>query len=338
MRRIVICTDGTWNEPDQKNEGFDVRRPSNVVKVARGVLPVTSDGVSQIVYYDQGVGTHSFVDKLLGGATGVGLVDNILQAYRFLVHNYQFGDQIYLFGFSRGAYTARSLSGLINAIRLLRKDQVYWLPEGYELYRSKATQATLKKYRTLNKSTIPPIEAVCVWDTVGAVGIPIGFLKEISRRKYSFHDQILSSNVDHGYHALAIDEKRDSFEPTLWLGKSRSDQILEQIWFAGVHSGIGGGYRDDGLADCALHWMVEKASSHGLEFNKRYLNHFKADPLDTFYESRKNFYKLTAKHIRPINHSKTRGESVHSTAIERYNSEKVEYQPSNLSKYIKKNL
>ncbi len=131
MRRLVICADGTWNSPDQELDGYDLRKPSNVVKLSRAVKPIGDDGTSQIVFYDTGVGTQDFVDKLVGGATGVGLSQNIIQAYRFLVNNFHSSDQIFLFGFSRGAYTVRSLSGLIDRIGLLPKSQEYWFPEGY---------------------------------------------------------------------------------------------------------------------------------------------------------------------------------------------------------------
>jgi len=337
MRRLILCLDGTWNEPDKKSSGYDVRRPTNVVKIARSIRPVDEQGNSQIVYYDEGVGTHNRTDKILGGLSGIGIVDNILEAYRFLVHNYEAGDKIFLFGFSRGAYTARSLSGLVNSIGLLPKNNVYWLPEGYELYRQEAKPDVLENYRNKYKSIVPEIEAICVWDTVGALGIPIGFIQEISRRKYAFHDTELSSNVNNAFHALAIDEKRESFKPTLWSKKAKKSQAMEQMWFSGVHSGIGGSYRNDGLANCTLNWMVEKVSPLGLEFDTDYLSFFKSNPLGPMYESRTGMYKLLPKHIRPIGTKKTQNESVYSGVKQRTASKKHKYKPTNFLQYLKAN-
>lgn len=337
MRRLILCMDGTWNEPDKASSDYDVRRPTNIVKIARAVKPVDDKGISQIVYYDEGVGTHNRTDKILGGLSGIGIVDNILEAYRFLVHNFQPGDEIYLFGFSRGAFTARSLSGLINAIGLLPKNNAYWLPEGYELYRKQANDNKLTNYRNEYNSVIPDIEAICVWDTVGALGIPLGFIQELSRRKYAFHDTELSANVKNGFHALAIDEKREAFKPTLWSKKAHNSQIMEQMWFSGVHSGIGGSYRNDGLANCTLNWMVEMLTPLGLQFDKKYLSFFKSNPLGPMYESRKGMYRLLPKHIRPMGTKKMHNESLYSGVHKRVKRKDPKYKPKNLIEYLKAN-
>lgn len=184
-RRLVVCCDGTWNQPNKTYV-------TNVVKVARNVLQTiesgsssTQNNVSQVVYYDSGVGTAGFVDSLTGGGFGHGLELNIEQCYRFLIHNYQPGDKIYIFGFSRGAYTARSLVGLIRQCSILKKENAHLLQEGYDSYRSaeiKPSSPDSVKWRKKNSHTMPVIEFLGVWDTVGALGIPAN--RVISIPKY----------------------------------------------------------------------------------------------------------------------------------------------------------
>ena len=174
-KRLVICCDGTWNEPDQEvhDNPADETEPTNVLKIVRGLAPVDREQVPQVVYYDTGVGTQGPADKYVGGGLGGGLSENIQQAYRFFANNWREGDEIFLFGFSRGAYTVRS---------------------------------------------------------------------------------------------LAVDERRRPFQPDLWTGAPANGQTIEQVWFAGVHSNIGGGYRDCGLSNIALAWMAgrgARASCHG---------------------------------------------------------------------------
>lgn len=329
MRRLIYCADGTWNSPDQELDTYDLRKPSNVVKLSRAILPISPNGTSQVVFYDTGVGTHNFVDKLVGGATGAGLSDNIIQGYRFLASNYHPGDEIYLFGFSRGAYTVRSLAALIANIGLLPNHQEYWLPEGYELYRSQATRKQFREYRVLNKSRTPSIRMVGVWDTVGALGIPVGILSAIGQRKFQFHDVSLPTAVEHAYHALAIDETRIDFAPSIW-NRKLTTQTVEQAWFPGVHTNIGGGYADNGLANHALHWMVSKADILGLAFDYDYLTHYEPDHLGTIYRSRKGFYRLKQPHIRAIGLGVE--ETLHeSVKLREYDD--ARYKPSNVAKY-----
>lgn len=332
MRRLIICADGTWNSPDQELDEYDLRKPTNVVKLSRAITPVSANGVSQVVFYDTGVGTQNFVDKLVGGATGVGLSENIIQCYRFLVNNYQDGDQVFLFGFSRGAYTVRSLGGLISKIGLLPKSQEYWLPEGYDLYRSTAKAEKLAKYRRLNKSRDITICMIGVWDTVGALGIPVGILSAIGKDKYQFHDVSLPTPVEHAYQALAVDEQRVDFAPSVW-NKKRANQTLEQMWFPGVHTNIGGGYADNGIANHTLHWMIEKARNLGLEVDSRYLDHFIPDHNGVIYQSRKGFYRLKKPFIRPIGTGIE--ESLHDSVTNKERSDR-KYRPINVKAYRSK--
>ena len=267
-KKLVICCDGTWNTPERDNT-------TNVVKVTRAIKPRDGRGNDQVVFYEWGIGTGNRVDKAIGGTTGRGLNRNIREAHRFLAHNYASGDSLYFFGFSRGAYTVRSLAGMIHNCGLLRKEHSGRIVEAFEMYRSR-----LKRFHPDERdavefkkafSRLVKIKFLGVWDTVGALGIPL--LGRLARQsKYGFHDTKLSPIIENAYHALAIDEKRTPFRPAIWKIK-RGRLRTAQPWFAGVHSDVGGGYKDDhGLADVTLYWMTERAAECGLEFNERTLN------------------------------------------------------------------
>lgn len=335
MRKIIISCDGTWNGPDQASKKFNVRKPTNIVKITRALKPLSDDGSSQICYYDSGVGTGNLFDKYVGGSTGKGLEKNIMEAYRFLVNNYNPGDEVFFYGFSRGAYTVRSLSGLINSIGLLPKNQDYWFPEGYRLYQKRAVISDRKKFIKQNNCKEMPIKMIGVFDTIGALGVPVGFLNKISKKKHSFHNVNVSPNVLHAYHALAIDEHRKAFKPAIWKNK-KSEQTLEQVWFPGVHTNIGGGYDDDGLANSALNWIVEKSEGLGLSFDHKYLKYFKSFPDDTLYESKKDMYRFAGDYPRPICSYINGNESINKSVYERWNSKnkKIKYKPDNLAAYF----
>ncbi|MBL4667470.1 MAG: DUF2235 domain-containing protein, partial [Sneathiella sp.] len=267
--------DGTWNEPEEKSESVhDKDEPTNVLKIIRGVQPVDPKGVTQIAYYQTGVGTGGVFDKIIGGGLGTGLSDNIMEAYRFIANNHVDGDEIFLFGFSRGAYSARALAGLIGAVGLLAKEHLAYLPEIYEYYRTPPEERDGSSGDELLKSLSPlprkdiPIEFIGVWDTVGALGAPTPFLKKWTHKSVGFHDTELGKDVRNAFHALAISERRRSFKPDLWTGKEGPDQKVEQVWFAGVHSNVGGSYQRTVLSNGSLKWMVEKAQQCGLSFNK----------------------------------------------------------------------
>ena len=260
-KRIIICCDGTWNEPDEI--------PTNITKLVRAISPQSPDGVHQVVFYDQGVGTGGSIDKFIGGAFGSGLEKNVLDCYRFLIHNYQLGDEIYTFGFSRGAYTARAFIGLIHAVGLLEKSTLDKLKQAYKYYRTEPDKRPEGHYEDNYR---PEIRMVGVFDTVGALGAPTPLLGKFTRNWVGFFNTRICAQVKYAYHALALDERRAPFQPDLWTGSLQDDQYMEQCWFAGAHSDIGGGYAECGLSDIALQWMVDKAMALGLEFNQRYLD------------------------------------------------------------------
>ncbi len=308
MRRLIVCADGTWNTPDETDDDKPV--PTNVVKIQRAIKAVAGDGVSQIAYYHSGVGTHGFLDRVAGGVTGEGLDQNILDCYEFLVSNYVPGDELYFFGFSRGAYTVRSLSGLIRNSGIVKAVYASMAPEAFSLYRDRDPakhpngQAATAFRAAFSYET--PIQCIGVWDTVGALGIPIGIFQQLSEAQYSFHDVSLSSRVLNAFHALAIDEQRKPFAPTLWTQpKADADakaNWLEQAWFPGVHSNVGGGYVDTGLSDVAFDWMIERVRARcPLEFDDAYITgHVKPSCLGTLYDSMSAAYKALGPHIRSI--------------------------------------
>jgi uncharacterized protein (DUF2235 family) len=272
-KKLVVCCDGTWNVPDEVHGG--VAAPTNVAKLALGVA--TGGDSGQLLFYEPGVGTRPD-EHLLGGAFGLGLSRNVLNAYEFLCENYDQGDTLFLFGFSRGAYTARSLGGLIRNCGILRRDNVGRAEEAFAFYRDRTSHThpsaiASQLFRSMYAYDDEDIHFIGVWDTVGALGIPddLPGWEELGRRitnwqeLWGFHDTQLSSHVRFAYHALAIDEQRKPFRPTLWTSDDASDQTVEQVWFAGVHTEVGGGARDPALSDIALLWMVEKAVACGLE-------------------------------------------------------------------------
>lgn len=332
MKRIVVCADGTWNKPDQVDRGK--RKPTNVVKTARGVKPRSTDGVVQIVSYYDGVGTSWGLDKIAGGGFGVGLSANIVDAYQFLVLNYEPGDEIFLFGFSRGAYTVRSLAGLLDKIGLLPKENAFFIPDGYQLYRETKSEQEIEAFRGEYNCRQGLIKFIGVWDTVGALGIPVGLFKSFNR-KYQFHEVGLAENIQHAYQALAIDERRRPFQPSLWSLPNGSTQTLEQVWFPGVHSNIGGGYNKDGLANAALHWIKEKAASLGLEFDEKFLGHYRPWHRHEMRESMTLMYWLLIPKWRVIGEMQNGNEFVHKSAFKRMDSV-VDYKPKNLLAYIEK--
>jgi len=334
-KNIVICCDGTWNTADQ--HAGELPTPTNVIKTARAVLAEHPDGTPQVVFYLQGVGTNRGLDRITGGAFGIGLSRNVQEAYRFIVHNLAEGDRLFVFGFSRGAYTARSLCGLIRKAGVLTKQHSDLVPDAYRLYKQRnlhPDDPPAVRFREQHARETP-IHFLGVWDTVGALGIPGGKLRWLTAWRYQFHDVQLSKIVRNAFHALAIDEKRRAFRPTLWSAKSTPGQRVEQVWFAGVHSNVGGGYPEAGLADEAFTWMKDRSEECGLAFARVYLDeHVRANPMGTLHESRVGFYRLSRPYARPMGAAAPDNETVHPSALHRHATEAADYRPANLGMYI----
>ncbi len=300
MKRIVICCDGTWNTPDEEEHGQSCA--TNVAKMAELTAPQDANGVPQITYYHDGVGSGNLGDKIVGGAFGVGLSRNIEDCYRFLVANYVDGDEIWLFGFSRGAYTARSIVGLIRNSGLLRKQHLEKFPLAYQLYRDRSKEThpdeqVATQFKT-QFSHAPDIRFLGLWDTVGSLGVPDHVLSKFLGNMWNFHDVTLSSIVKSAYHALAIDERRSDFKPCVWDGTNTDER--QQVWFAGVHSDVGGGYPEAGLSDCALSWMMCKAEVCGLTLDRVNVD-VRPDPSAEIHDSKSGFFNLKPDYVRPVN-------------------------------------
>jgi len=266
-KKIIVSFDGTWNTPDVKSE-IRGSKSTNVWKLHAALSTRDKDSIIQHKWYDQGVGTDWY-DRISGGAFGVGLSEKILDGYRHLASSYELGDSVYIFGFSRGAYTARSLVGLIRNAGLLKTEHLDLAREAYGLYRTRDESAdsdSAQLFRT-SFSRIIDIHMLGIWDTVGALGVPLESFDWFNKSYYEFHDTELSSIVHNAFHALAIDEWRKNYQCTLWDPKSKPNQRMEQVWFSGAHANIGGGYPDSSLSDIALTWMINKAMECGLAFD-----------------------------------------------------------------------
>lgn len=276
-RRLIVCSDGTWQD-------LAKNYPTNVVKMAQAIQPLDSFNnhhIHQIVYYDEGLGTkqidtgHSLIDTLIkigGGALGLGIDHKIQDAYRFLCLNYETDDEIYLFGFSRGAYTVRCLAGLIYNSGLLHRKFIRKVPKAYELYREKQNPDNAPNgknsidFRNQYGQQVP-IKALCCWDTVASLGIPDFIhsvkLDEKFNERYRFYDSTVNPTIEKAFHAVAIDEIRKVFDVTR-MESSKENQVI-QVWFPGGHGCVGGGCKQEcGLSDAALLWMMEQVEQLGL--------------------------------------------------------------------------
>ena len=331
-KTLFICTDGTWNTADQKDDG--VLSPSNVARMARIILSTPQ----QLTWYDEGVGTRNWLDRITGGAFGHGLFENIQQAYRFVVENYQPDDKLVLFGFSRGAYTARSLAGLIGKVGILRKKYVNNIDRVYRIYRKHdANPDEIAAYSEQFCHPQRDIHFLGVWDTVGSLGIPLKSLNWITSWLYKFHDTNLSPHVKHAFHAVAVDEKRRSFIPTLWLAESLcDDQVVEQRWFAGVHSNIGGSYKEKGLSDITLRWMLDKLEEYvpDVKLDDEYIQRtVEPDYRDKLHESRGKLYisSWIKPHIRDTRRKNICNQIIDDSVYRRMDCDQCDYQPKNIS-------
>jgi uncharacterized protein (DUF2235 family) len=352
-RRLIICCDGTWNKPESSCGDWDEKEVcTNVLKTVRSIEAVASDGTDQIVYYESGVGTGGIFDRFVGGFAGYGIKRNIERAYRFLANNYRDGDEIWCFGFSRGAFTVRSLIGLINTVGLVRPQDMQYFPHLYAYYRKDAAERKKDRHREQvsqlrEKSVKPSTTFLGVWDTVGALGAPTPLLGPITRWLWvGFHDTE-ARNILYAYHALAIDERRKPFAPSVWTKKDSTCLEMQQVWFPGAHSNVGGGYSNTCLSDTALRWMLRHAELRGLELRKGWDSipdeidpRWDVDPENSFklyYRIASFFYgwkyprPLAGKH-RDVAKQKYEAcdEFIHESAVKRHEKGLKTYNPDNL--------
>ncbi len=346
MKRLVICCDGTWQQ-------LSSSYPTNVVKIAQAVKPIAQDGISQIVYYGEGIGTTSGeLDKLTGGAFGWGIDQSIKNAYRFLCLNYVEGDEIYLFGFSRGAYTVRSLAGFIYCSGLLNRQQISHIPEAYELYRDRKSypsDSASKEFRSKYGENVP-ITVLGCWDTVGELGVPDQIpllpIDDWINAKYKFHDTQLNRKIQNAFHAVAMDERSKAFDVTRMRVSDNAATKLSQVWFPGTHGCVGGGTEDlRGLSDGALQWMMERTKQVGLDFDPTLVELGVEPDYSTLFSSKVDaIYKLAGVISRQILDPKDASakfdraffdDSIDLSTKQRWKLANANYRPENLIPYDK---
>jgi uncharacterized protein (DUF2235 family) len=321
-KRIAYCADGTWDK---------AKSQTNVYKIYKALL--TTGG--QYPIYDDGVGSDGNpLVMFLGGAFGTGLWQKIKDGYTKIAHLYEQGDDLYIFGFSRGAFTARSLAGMIAACGLPTanfSDDMVNL--AFDAYRDPANRpAKLQKLAPWSMFAAD-IKMVGVWDTVGSLGIPSVFGR-VDPIKYGFLDTSLNPKIKNAFQALAMDERREQFMPTLWTGTPALDQHVEQIWFTGAHSDVGGGEPDQGpgveeLSDIPFSWMIEKARNLGLQVDEGVAQQY-ANPLAAQYAMNKFHESWNVGWGIPVRRRIAKDAAIANSVAVRCQVD-PEWRPSNLS-------
>jgi uncharacterized protein (DUF2235 family) len=356
-KRLALFLDGTWNT---------VSDNTNVWRMRALIAAQSADGAEQRAYYSTGLGTK-FGERLRGGAFGRGINTAIISAYEWLIENYADGDEIFIFGFSRGAYTARSLSGFIAKCGLLQSGAPLGVNQLYKRYRTKdmRTIMTLHEAQSradfsdeetwmLNYARVVPIKFVGIYDTVGALGVPFPLFRKLFGGTYQFLNTGLRVTNDYAFHAIAIDEHRKPFSPTLWTTKNavnarpRPLEKTEQRWFVGAHSNVGGGCFTDPLAQRPLDWLAGKAESLGLAFKASFdvpdeAKGKIADSFACFMWGLYRILRLGRRYYRGIGvppkkegpEAKTINETIDHTVFARLQSD-ASYRPPNLLAWAKK--
>ena len=313
-KNIVICCDGTNSPFGGVN-----------TNVAHLFERVGADDAHQYSRYEPGVGTFGAdlfsvnigrtLGKLLGAAFGYGLKQNLENAYRYVVECYDPGDRLFIFGFSRGAFTARSLASLVDQYGVLDRRDLDQVRDQISAYLADETP--------VHGACSAPIgrcapHFVGVWETVGALGLLL--------RLRRFKHNRLSPGVATAVQALAVDERRACFKPTLWdeaaLGKNQS---VRQVWFAGVHADVGGGYRDRDLAAITLDWMLEHAERSGLRLQPQGIDRSAGNPAGRMHRSYRALWPLLGHHMRAI----AADADIHVSVRQRRRS-RPDYAPENL--------
>lgn len=320
-KTLIFCADGTWNGPDQDDDNDRSPDFTNVYKLFLGLEgelspetirdadeqeKILTEGGKpvQVAKYIHGVGdSRNPIRKIMGGAFGAGTITRIVRGYTFISRNYEAGDAIVLTGFSRGAYTARALAGLIASEGLLAKkltkdkELAYrWGAKAWYRYRSRAKGASKPSFlkrlaeamadlpafvsaddlKDQHLVPVQTIKAVAVWDTVGSLGLP-NYEDDERVDAFRFADNRLSNKVEWGFHAISLDEQRVDFVPTMWENRKNVVQVL----FPGAHADVGGGYttkdNESGLSNGALLWMVDQLKGIGVQISNSITASNKAD-------------------------------------------------------------
>lgn len=391
-KNIVLCSDGTGNSGGKGNNTNVWRIYKSIDLQSYRTTPVNPP-IEQCAFYDDGVGTDRMkLLKLIGGAFGFGLSRNVKQLYATLAANFEPGDHIYMFGFSRGAFTVRTLAGLITTCGIVdRRDPEEdrflddaelnkRVDQAYQAYRSKYTaglslpwdqsqhrrdlkhldasafrqqygvkvsQHQYQDYENIygeySEEKIVPIRFIGVWDTVDAVGFPIDAVADFWNEniyQFKFSDHALSPWVNEAYHALSIDDERRSFHPLLFNESDpRDEKRIQQVWFAGVHSNVGGGYPKQGMAHVTLNWMMAKAVAAGLRFDEYHQQAFQAaaNIHDKLYDSRSGisiYYRYQPRDIKKLcSNEGVAPVRIHISSFHRILARTENYAPGNMSAF-----
>lgn len=348
-KSIVIFADGTGNKGGYTPD-------SNVYKTYNGIELHTAN---QISHYDNGVGTSANkIWHALSGAFGFGFQRNVRDLYRFLAMNYEEGDKVYLFGFSRGAATVRAFLGFIHCCGLVKgKNLSYkkleeYTEDAFIAYRdSLSDPKKAERFRNhKNSHNIIDIHFVGVWDTVSALGLStwfdrLGFVSTVFDKifklidsvievfwKHRFYQYELTNNIKNAYQALALDDARSAFKPMVWDEKNFNGTV-EQVWFAGMHSNVGGGYKRQGLANVALYWMLLRAADKGLVFRPGFVEKAMEDANvnGRLYDSRDGLAALYPFHPREIEvlcfGKLNEPVKIHDTVFDRIQMKTANYAP-----------
>lgn len=371
-RELSVAPDGPSTPTEQLREHTRERRaegkikPSNPLKMSRAVPAIDATGMRQVVHYDRGVGSLGRYpgaanwllaawDRAIGGYAGAGFEEQVADAVRFLADNYLPGDEVFIFGFSRGASAARAVTHVLDWIGgVPDKRDVYYLPHLFNAYlkvrgAGDATQTIAainarRPNRPPLKIVPVPVTMLGVYDTVLSLG---GRFRLAGRRTTGGRSAFLvpdtpAACVDHAVQALAIDEQRLDFRAEVWQRPSRPGQQLEQAWFAGRHSNVGGGMPHDGLANIPLHWMVNHAEALGLRFDPAFLRYYRPLPTAEMGRPPSRFNVLldvlrlgaSKRRRRLVGQPETANLTVHRTVLVRYSRPACEYAPENLLAYL----
>lgn len=342
MKRLIISCDGTG-----KSGG--VGKSSNVWLLHNLISPADDEGIEQVKYYDAGIGSSGVNSwKTFAGLFGWGLNANLREALLFLAQHYQDGDEIYLFGYSRGAYTVRALASIIKASGILPRS-IFATKSASD--RDGLAKACVKNYRRLPGSvkrlsspalrehlmwpeecghTVDKVKFIGVFDTVDSVGMPFRSIRKLiawpyekltGKRLWSFHDRY-ATTADVCRQALALDEQRTAFTPNVWEENDDENQAdILQVWFAGVHGNVGGGLGKDEVAKVPLTWLAKQAQRQGLALNHAELAKYErqADPMGALADSREGLLgRIQSYSRRDVSASSRLHESVVQRAASGY--------------------
>ncbi|TBU45101.1 hypothetical protein BD309DRAFT_860932 [Dichomitus squalens] len=279
-KRIIVCCDGTWDDALDATARW---KYSNVTRIARAIKHIDDrhgSPIHQVVFYQSGIGTENLYDKVVDGVTGANLANKVEEAYGFIAQNYQPGDELFLFGFSRGAYTARMVAMFIGAIGVLNSTQMDHFADIFLAYQKRGKAEDPEDIQKLDAQLAPwtsdhgpgkrraaigpegfSIKVIGVFDTVGSVGLPeeLTLGNEKMKNIFGFPDHLLGTHVERAYHAMAINETRADFDVAKFEQTPegrRKGQVLKQCWFTGCHSDIGGGYKEHDLMELTFNWIV----------------------------------------------------------------------------------